>query len=587
MRPSNRTPSRVSLLILCAAALTASGIILGILASSGAASPLRWPLLALLVPVLAALALSALPSLFGLFAPRREAAPPRPSGASRTALLMPIHNEDPDAVFANIRVMREAIRAHGLGGIDMFVLSDTRDPAIAAAEERAWADLRAEFGPPVRYRRRAGNAGRKAGNIAEFCDRWGARYDFMIVLDADSLMTADAIAALIGAMEANPRAGIIQTVPYPVNRETLFARMVQFGARLHTPLWAEGAALWSGAAGNYWGHNAILRVAPFMRHCRLPVLPGHGPFSGEILCHDVVEAALMVRAGWQVLAMPRLDGSFEELPANLADYLGRERRWCQGNLQHLGFLRTAGLAAASRLHLLYGILYYLSGAATVALLALATIEPALFGGSSLLAGLHRAPGLALLGLVLVLSYGPKLLSLGAALCDAREARRFGGRAALLAGGIAELGFTVLTGPVMLWTTTRFVALTLAGRGIGWAAQPRDDRGLGWREARVHFGGPALLGLGWAALLAGTAPGLLAWAAPLIAGLLAGVPLSVWTSRRDLGLRARRLGLFLTRDEIAPAPELRARRAAAWTAPALVPSGPSMAELALSPAEAAE
>ena len=205
---------------------------------------------------------------------------------------------------------------------------------------------------------------RKAGNIADFCARsWSAEYDYMVVLDADSLMGAGTIATLIGLMDANPSAGLIQTVPYAVGRETLFARIQQFAARLYTPLLVQGLAFWQGQDGNYWGHNAIIRIAPFVEHCDLPVLPGREPFGGEILCHDVVEAALMRRGGWQVWLMPLLGESYEALPANMVDFAQRERRWCQGNLQHLGVIGMRNLRAVGRYHLGLGVLTYLSGPA--------------------------------------------------------------------------------------------------------------------------------------------------------------------------------------------------------------------------------
>ena len=275
----------------------------------------------------------------------------RPNGVSRTAILFPIYNEDPHAVFTAADVMARAIAGFELERVDIFILSDTQDPQLAAAEAAAYASLQPGAGPALYYRRRKANIRRKAGNIADFCENWGLAYDYMVVLDADSLMTANAVATMIGLMDANPRAGIIQTVPFPVGRETLFARAQQFAARLYAPLLVEGLAFWQQADSNYWGHNAIIRIAPFMEHCDLPVLPGVAPFGGEILCHDVVEAALMRRGGWEVWMLPGIDGSYEALPANLVDYAQRERRWCQGNLQHLGVVTARGLRAIGRYHL--------------------------------------------------------------------------------------------------------------------------------------------------------------------------------------------------------------------------------------------
>ena len=286
---------------------------------------------------------------------------PRASGISRTALLVPIYEEDVAAVFLRIGVMlRSLARLGPCNDIELHVLSDTRTPSTAAAEEAAARRAAAtDPGCPVRYRRRDANTGRKAGNIAEFLDRHGDRFDFAIVLDADSLLTGEAVRRLIRTMEASPRIGLLQTVSYAAGRTTLFARIQQFAIRLYAPLALRGLHFWQGPEGSYWGHNAIFRVAPFKAHCRLPILPGRPPLGGEILCHDVVEGALLARAGWEVHLLPDFGGTWEEMPTNTVDLLARERRWCQGNLQHMRLLAWPGLKAASRAHLAFGIGGYL------------------------------------------------------------------------------------------------------------------------------------------------------------------------------------------------------------------------------------
>jgi membrane glycosyltransferase len=328
-------------------------------------------LVALVTLSVGLLALSSWPAIlgfilgaFGRKAGRRQLAPAWPTGRARTAVLMPIYEEDSARVFAAVEVMRASLAVTGAGEVAFFVLSDTRRSEAAAAEENAYRALLARLaseaggrrGAPVHYRRRAANMRRKAGNVAKFLERWGGAYDFMVVLDADSLMTGHAIAQMIGTMEANPRAGIVQTMPYAVGRASLFARVQQFAGRLYGPMLARGLAFWQGPRGSYWGHNAIIRVQPFMQHCGLPDLPGHAPLGGEILCHDTVEAALMLRAGWDAWLVPGIEGSYEETPTNLLDHLVRERRWCQGNLQHLRVLRAQGLKFASLLHIGVGIL---------------------------------------------------------------------------------------------------------------------------------------------------------------------------------------------------------------------------------------
>ncbi len=545
--------------------LGATALATGLAASltSGIADPLRWPLLALLAVNVLYMALTGWPTVLGFLARlsgRALQVSAMPSGKSRTALVMPIHQEDPRAVFAAIEVMSQAIAASRLQNIDLFVLSDTHDPAIAAEEAQAFAALRARAakGSVLHYRRRTSNAGRKVGNLAEFCATWGNRYEYMIVLDADSLMGVGAIATLIGLMDANPNAGMVQTVPYPVGRETLFARVQQFSARLYTPMLVEGLTFWQQGDGNYWGHNAIVRIAPFMAHCCLPVLPGREPFGGEILCHDVVEAGLMRAAGWDVWVLPQVTESYEALPANLVDFASRERRWCQGNLQHARLLRYPELRPVGRFHLGYGVMHYISGPLAVLFLALATLDAAL-GGSFVPAVLLGAgpAHTALAALVLGLLYGGKLLSLGSALFDDRQARSYGGRARLIASAALEQVAALVISAMLIVFYTRYVAALLLGQTVRWDAQPRDDRGVSWAEGWLRLRGTLLVGAGWSLLLLQTDAALLAWCAPLLFGLVLALPMAILSSRTGLGSLARRLGLFLTPEELSPAPILRA------------------------------
>ena len=472
-----------------------------------------------------------------------------PTGRARTAVLLPVYEEDAVRVFAAAGVMARSLGSETVGAADLFVLSDTRSPEGAAAEDLAYKRLLAQMpagGPAVHYRRRTDNGGRKAGNIAEFIGRWGAEYDFMVVLDADSLMTGAAIARLIGAMEANPNAGLIQSMCYAVGRSTLFARMQQFGARLHGPLLARGVAWWQGPRGSYWGHNAIVRIAAFAGHCGLPPLPGRAPLGGEILCHDTVEAALLLRAGWDVWMLPdgpsgRHEGSWEETPTNLLDHLDRDRRWCQGNLQHFGVLRAEGLRLASFVHLGQGIAHYLSAPLFVGLLALGALAPVQGAGE---AGANTG----LWTIVLVLMFAPRLLSLASVMMDGAAARSFGGRAPLIASVLLDQVFCFVAGPVSMVFYSTFVASTLAGRIVRWDAQPRDDRGLRWGEAWGRFGLPLLAASGVVGALAIASP---IAAMTLLPGLVFGLPFAVWSSRPSAGDRARRWGLFVVPEETAP------------------------------------
>ena len=280
-----------------------------------------------------------------------------------TAVAMPIYNEDVETVFGNIRSVYDSLREREeLELYDFYILSDSTDPAKAVEEGMAWADLCRQtngFGK-LYYRRRKLPVNRKSGNIADFCRRWGHRYRYMVVLDADSVMTGGGVSSMVRLMEANPRAGIIQTMPRLVKAETVFARIQQFAARLYSPAFAAGLNFWQQGVGNYWGHNAIIRVPPFLANCGLPVLPGSAPIGGKILSHDFVEAALMLDAGWQVWFAYDLEGSYEESPPNLTEYVKRDRRWCQGNLQHIWFLLARNIQPISRIHLVQGILAYVS-----------------------------------------------------------------------------------------------------------------------------------------------------------------------------------------------------------------------------------
>jgi membrane glycosyltransferase len=495
--------------------------------------------------------------------------PARASGRSRTAAVVAIHAEDAVAVFAALRVMARSLQREGGDGsdIDLFVLSDTRDGAIAAVEEHefaritAWAAGNGPGLPRLRYRRRRDNAGRKAGNIAEFCRTYGAEYDFMIVLDADSLMTGAAMRRLARLMEESPRVGLIQTVSYATGRDTLFARIQQFAVRLYAPLSIRCLETWQGPDGSYWGHNAILRVEAFADNAELPVLPGRAPLGGEILCHDIVEGALLRRAGWEVRLLPEMGGTWEEMPTNLVDLLGRERRWCQGNMQHLRVVPMPGLRAASRWHLAVGILSYMACPLWVAFLALGTVQAATTGDLGLLGyGLTgtgaAAHALALL-VVTVLAL-PKLLSLAHVLASAERRAAFGGTASLLKSAALEQAVWVLLWPVMTLFAAGAVATTFVGRVVRWDAQVRDDRRVPWAEAcRLQVdtlvAGGLLVGL----LTYAADPWLALWMAPVALGLLSSPVQSVLTSRADLGRRAQDRGLFLTIDDTARAADLTA------------------------------
>ncbi len=493
---------------------------------------------------------------------RAAALEPVATGRSRTALLVPIHEEDSAAVFARLRiVLRSVARLGPDHDIDVHVLSDTRTEMVATAEQAEWERLDAEMPGRCSYRRRHENTGRKAGNIAEFFDRRGSEYDFAIVLDADSLMSGGAIRRLIRLMEERPRIGLIQTVSYATGRDTLFARIQQFAVRLYAPLSLRGLEFWQGPEGSYWGHNAIIRIAPFRQHCRLPILPGRPPFGGEILCHDVVEAALLARAGWETHLLPEFDGTWEEIPTNALDLLAREQRWCQGNLQHMRVLAFPGLKAASRGHLALGIGGYLVAPLWWCFLILGAFRVLLVpqgAGYGVLAYGLTEPGLSagvLAAMSVALILLPRVLNLARALSTREIRRSFGGAPRLLFGAGIEQALWVLLGPLLALVTAGFVVKTLSGATVGWMNQSRRERRIPILDALRAYATPVALGI----VLIGTAVQaggwLEVWMAPSGLGLILSPVLTAISSRRDLGRLSQRWGLFLTVDDVSPAPEL--------------------------------
>ncbi|MDO4785599.1 MAG: glucans biosynthesis glucosyltransferase MdoH [Fretibacterium sp.] len=477
---------------------------------------------------------------------------------ARTAVLVPVYNEDPRSVGAGILAMWRSLADTGMGrGFDFFILSDTTDPDVWVREEEMWNELRERLGAEGRvfYRRRASNAKRKSGNVANFCRRWGRNYRYMIVLDADSVMSGDTWVRMVDAMERHPRIGILQTPPKGVNRETLIARVQQFANSLYGPVFAAGQNFWQLGDAQYWGHNAIIRVEPFMRHCELPRLPGRGPLSGEILSHDFVESALMRRAGYEVWLAYGVGGSYEETPPTLIDELKRDRRWCQGNLQHLRLIFTYGFFPTHRALFINGILSYGSALLWLIFLAASSIQalmdvltvPVYFPEHNM-----QFPrwyvwspewALTLLSCTALLLFLPKLLCLVHALLVARTGPSYGGTARVLLGVVGETLLSVLLAPIRMICHSRFVVVTLLGWGTSWGAQSRDDRGTTWGEALQAHWWAVAVGLVWGWLLHRVTPSFFLWLLPVILPLVLSVPISVFTSRASLGRAARRLGLF--------------------------------------------
>jgi membrane glycosyltransferase len=484
-----------------------------------------------------------------------------PSIRGTNAMLLPTYNEDPYRITARLRAIWESVDETGYGRqFSWFILSDTTDPSIWIAEEKCVLQLRSDLGARIFYRHRPQNTARKSGNIEDWVKRFGAGYDHMIILDADSLMTGEAIVRLAGAMERHPAVALIQTLPVVVNARTLFARIQQFAGRLYGPSIAAGIAWWHASEGNYWGHNAIIRVAAFARDAGLPELRGRKPFGGHILSHDFVEAALMRRGGWEIRMAPTLGGSFEECPPSLLDFAARDRRWCQGNLQHLAVLPARRLNWVSRLHLLTGIGAYLTAPLWLAFLVLGIlislqaqyVRPEYFpkGFSLFPTWPAQDPVLAAwvflgtMGLLLV----PKLLAYMLLLMQRESRKQFGGGLRALIGILIETLLSGLIAPVMMIFQSIAVGEILLGRDAGWQVQRRNDGEVPRREIIRKYALPTLIGIVMALSAYAVSLPLLLWMAPVIAGLVLAIPIAMLSSTAG---PLHPASLFNTPEQTAP------------------------------------
>lgn len=499
-----------------------------------------------------------------------DPAAPLPTLAARTALLMPTYNEPPERITAGLQTICESIAATGAQAhFDLFLLSDTTEADTWVAEEAAFLALRTAtgWGDRMFYRRRALNAERKAGNIADWVKRFGGAYDTMLILDADSVMEGPAIVRLAAAMEAHPHVGLIQTLPAIVGGRTFFARAQQFASRLYGPLIAHGIAWWHGADSNYWGHNAIIRTRAFAEQAGLPSLKGAPPFGGHILSHDFVEAALIRRGGWAVHMVPGLAGSYEEGPPSLTDLAVRDRRWCQGNLQHLAVLPARGLHWISRMHLLVGIGSYITAPLWLALLAAGlftslqakfTVPDYFPSGFSLFPTWPAQDPIraawVFAGTIAVLLL-PKLIAWLMLLTDGAARHGFGGMANAFASMIFETLTSAMAAPVMMVLQSFAVFEILTGRDAGWKPQRRDDGSLSVAELVRRYRWQTVIGLFLALASYLVALSLFLWMTPVIAGLLLAVPFVWLTASRRAGGGLRRARLLDIPEERTPPPVL--------------------------------
>ncbi|MDB6052693.1 MAG: glycosyl transferase family 2 [Verrucomicrobiales bacterium] len=480
-----------------------------------------------------------------------------------TAVVMPVFNEEPSRVFRGIQLMYESLQKTGQAdGFDFFILSDSNDPNHWIEEEKMWIELckRVNGFGRIFYRKRRVQLNNKSGNIADFCRRWGASYRYMVVLDADSIMTGSCLVHLVALMERNRSVGIIQTSCTLALGASLFRRIQQFAARIYGPIFSAGANFWHLGGGSFWGHNAIIRIKPFMEHCALPELPKAGALGGRILSHDTVEAALMRKAGFGVWYAYDLEGSYEESPPDLLSSLKRDRRWCLGNMQHILVLFAEGFKKASRVHIGMGILSYLCSPLWLLFLILSLVQAFRDTG-------HRSfsqhgwqnpayKSALLFALVMLMLLVPKFMGMYQSLAGSSQSARFGGRSKALASVLLETLFSMLLAPILMLFYTKFVYAAFTGLKIKWGKQNRGaDRPPIGTVIRTHAL-QTVIGLGLLFFVSHKLPGMVLWFLPIVAGLILSIPFSHWTSSEYLGELARKKGLFLIPEEVRPPEELR-------------------------------
>lgn len=473
---------------------------------------------------------------------------------TRTALAMTLRNEAPERSYQRLAAMRRALDETGHGwNFDIHILSDTSDPAIAAVEERLFREMHHELGgQQAFYRRRAKNTAWKAGNVREFLSRRGRAYDFYLPLDSDSYMGAPTILRMVRIMEAYPRIGILQSLAMQKTADSLFTRAVSFASRLSASAVLTGASWWQGDTCFYWGHNALIRVEPFRRHCRLPVLPGEPPLGGYILSHDLPEAALMRRAGFECRVIPVETESWEENPPTIADFIRRDLRWCNGNMQAARLMMLRGLTPLSRFHLSTAAMMYFGGPAWMLMLA-AVIWKLVIGEG----GIDVALGMTVFFAMLTVALAPKVLGVIDVVLTPGRVRAFGGARRLAASLGVEFVMSTMMAPVVAFQQTVFMIGLAFGRRMSWSGQNRDSYRLGWLEAARGLWPQTLFGFGLFALaLAAGGWVAVAWASPILLGLCLAVPFAVVTAWPELGAWSTRVGLCAVPDDFEPAEALR-------------------------------
>jgi membrane glycosyltransferase len=476
----------------------------------------------------------------------------------RTAIAMTLRNEDPTRAFSLLRTMAASVDATGLGaGFDYCILSDSTLPGVIEAEERAIAVWRAEYRDASRvfYRRRAKNLGFKTGNVHDFCEHQGKDYELLLVLDSDCMMSGDTVVQLVRIMQANSRIGILQSMPVGLPNPGLFPRIFQFGHRHLMRCSTFGAVWWQGDCCRVRGHNCMIRVAPFSKHCNLVKLLAGSRLGGQMVphfCHDQIESALMHRAGYEVCFLPEEGGSYEGNPPALREFLDRQGRWCQGDLQNLKILDMPGLSTVSRVHLVFVAQKYFSAAAIITFVTLAAIKVVLWPANK---EFQSGSALAFYITWMIMYFGPRLLGMADTLL--RAAPRYGGAVSVFVGACVDTVFTVLLAPISLFAATCSMYALVFGRTVSWSGQRRESYRVSWTRAFADLWPPTLFGLILFVLLAVMAPTAILWFLPFLSGLILAVPFAVLTSSPALGDWAARWKLCATPEELAIPTEIAA------------------------------
>ena len=471
-----------------------------------------------------------------------------------TAILLCVRNEPPERVVRHLAPTLEGLAAHAdAGRFHVYVLSDTSEPAIAAAEDACFAALAAAWRGriAITYRRRTVNTGFKAGNIRDFCERWGKDHELAVMLDADSVMTADAVLRLVRLMQADPRLGILQSLVIGMPSTSAFARIFQFGMRLGMRSYTIGSAWWQGDCGPYWGHNAVLRLGPFITHCSLPGLSKDGTEDRHVLSHDQIEAALMRAAGYAVRVLPDEGLGWEENPPTLLEFIRRDLRWCQGNMQYWRFLSLPGLRPVSRYQLALAIVMFIGSPAWIGMLVLGTLS--LAAAEAPANFIRTDAGIVLFVCVVVMWFSPKIASVIDILLRPKFCREFGGAGRFLVNFVIETVYSILLCPILWFGHTIFLSGLLFGREIGWIGQIRDDHAVPFTLALRSLWPHTLLGCATLGILAATHPGAIPYVLFLAGGPALAIPFAMITAWPSLGDLSARIGIGrLPEETVAPA-----------------------------------